>query len=624
MIDSITKSWIRNEADERAAARGHRFDLERAAWTTWWIPRYCRLYEGEFAGQPLILRAAESMPYDAILDEWEKGGKNKSIQRVRDYMDCVQAGEQVDWQFEFASRVFGWVVYDDFWKKDVRRFKRGAVWVPKKSKKSPTMAATSLYLLCGDGEQGGKVFLGAKDGAQLKKNVALHIFYMLQQSDELRGECKTNANEMTVSHLRTRSMLIPLSSSNERTQKSKEGLNGSLLIDETHVVDRAFIDRITRMGISRSEPIILQFSTAGDDPDSYGKEEFDRGVAVNEGRVEDDRYFCEVHSAPQDLSDADLSDDPEKYIRMANPAIGHTINIREALDDYQTSKATVRELTLFKMYRLNLWQRSSNPWIRADDWRKCRRPFTAADLRGHVCGAALDLGRVDDMSSAGFIFPDNPDAWVEMAREIKEAAPDAKTDDPEVAKRIMVLVEQPVKLLTFYWLPEESVEKFRGDAPYAQWVRDGWLRTYAGGTVDSTVITEALREVFSQYDCKMFAYDPWYAAPIVKVLLGQNVLPEDYTWKFEQTIHNYAWPATLLERLIVAGNLHQDGNPITAWEMGHVQVKEDNNGNIRPVKPKRGEHKKIDGVVAACMALDAATRLAVNISVYETRGVLEF
>ena len=621
-MDAVTRKWIRNAADQRAAERGHRFDVERAAWTTWWIPRYCRLYEGAYAGQPLVLRAAPSMPYEAILDEWETGGREKSVQRIRDYMDCVAAGESCDWQFECISRIFGWVVYDDFWKQEVRRFKRGAIWVPKKAKKSPTMAATSLYLLCGDGEAGGKVFLGAKDGAQLKKNVALHIFYMLEQSRELSAECKTNANEMTVAHLETRSILIPLSSSNERTQKSKEGLNGSLLIDETHVVDREFMERITRMGISRTEPIILQFSTAGDDPDSYGKEEFDRGVAVNTGELEDDRYFAAVYSAPQNLSDNELSADPEKFIRMANPSLGHTISLTEVLDDYRQSRATIRELGNFKKYRLNIWQRSSNPWIRADDWEKCRRPFTAADLHGRVCGAGLDLGKTEDMSSLSLVFPDNPDAWVEAAREIKEAGPEAKGDDAEITKRIMVLVEQPVKLLTFYWLPEESVEKFRGDAPYPQWLRDGWLRTYPGGTVDSTAITEELRAVLAQYDCKMFAYDPWYAAPIVKVLLGQNVLPEDYTWKFAQTIQNYAWPAALLERLILAGNLHHDGNPITRWEMGHVQAKEDNNGNLRPVKPKRGDAKKIDGVVSACMGVDAATRLAVNISVYESRGIL--
>lgn len=53
-----------------------------------------------------------------------------------------------------------------------------------------------------------------------------------------------------------------------------------------------------------------------------------------------------------------------------------------------------------------------------------------------------------------------------------------------------------------------------------------------------------------------------------------------------------------------------------------MQAKADNNGNMRPVKPPRGDGKKIDGIVSIVMALDAATRMAAAVSVYETRGLL--
>ena len=108
---------------------------------------------------------------------------------------------------------------------------------------------------------------------------------------------------------------------------------------------------------------------------------------------------------------------------------------------------------------------------------------------------------------------------------------------------------------------------------------------------------------------------------MIESLKNTDALPADYCWPFSQTVGKYAWPAALFERLILAGNLHHDGNPITRWEAGHVQAKEDYNGNMRPVKPPRGDGKKIDGIVSLVMALDAATRLAVNISVYESRGV---
>jgi phage terminase large subunit-like protein len=638
MIDAVTQSWIRNPGDERAAAAGCRFDLERAAYTAWWITRYCRLYEGEWAGEPMLLRGAESQSDEPILDEWDRSGKKKTIQRLRDYMDCQAAGEACDWQLECVARLFGWVRQSQRWKREIRRFREAVIVVAKKNKKTPTVAAIGLYLLCGDGEKGQKVFLAAKDGKQIRDNMSQHVLEMVRQSAELAAVCKINLNEMSVLHQPTRSLMKPLSSSNSRTKESKEGLNGCLLVDEIHVVDEDFMSRVSRTGISRAEPLRLEVTTAGNNPDGYGYDRVDYAREVLAGREENQALFAAVYEAPQNLGPADLEADPIRYGRMANPAWGHTIDPEEYLADYQTSKRSLTALLDFMMYRLNVWQRSSNPWIRPDDWANCRRPFTAEDLEGQVCGAALDLGKTDDMSALALVFPDNPDAWVEAAQEAAEgrpvepgsgderretaADPESAPNPAEIAKRMMLLIEQPVKLLVFYWLPEQSLDKYRGDASYAEWRQAGWLRTTEGAAVDSTAITEAVRDILLRYQVKMFGYDPWYAAPVLDVLLKQNCLPEDYTWKFPQTIHNFAWPAALFERLILAGNLQHDGNPITSWEMGHVRAKQDDNGNMRPVKPARGDDKKIDGVVATIMGLDAATRLAANISVYEQRGLL--
>jgi len=245
MTDETTKRWIRCEADERAVRAGYRFDEERGQFVVDWMHDYLVLYEGEWAGYPFECR---------------------------------------DWQYEATMRLFGWVGHSERWGREIRRFRKAGVWIPKKNKKSPTLAAWALYMLCGDGEQGQKVFIGAKDGTQVRENVSLHIFEMVKQSPILVDECKLNMNKMSVAHLPTKSILMPLSSSNVRTQKSKEGLNGSVFIDETHVVDREFIGRISRAGISRSEPLHVEVSTAGDDPDSYGKERFDYGLKVESGR----------------------------------------------------------------------------------------------------------------------------------------------------------------------------------------------------------------------------------------------------------------------------------------------------------------------------------------------------
>ena len=56
------------------------------------------------------------------------------------------------------------------------------------------------------------------------------------------------------------------------------------------------------------------------------------------------------------------------------------------------------------------------------------------------------------------------------------------------------------------------------------------------------------------------------------------------------------------------------------WNAANVAVVEDNNGNIRPVKDK--STGRIDGIVAAIMAIGRATVGTDSRSVYEDRGIL--
>ena len=311
-------------------------------------------------------------------------------------------------------------------------------------------------------------------------------------SDTFKASLRiANLSKMRITHTPTRSYLQPLSSGGVRTQQAKEGINGSVLVDETHVVDRDFINRIVRAGISRSEPLFLQFSTAGKDPDSYGKEEFDYGEENNR-TGKDDSYFFAYYGAEQTLTDEQLAADPAGIIAAANPACGHTIGLDEAVADYHSSTATIAKLADFKTYRLNIWQRSSNPWLRADDWVKCRQSFRKEDLLGKVCAAGLDLGKTDDMSSLSLVFPENTDAWTEAAAVLVAEVPQGtEGKNAEQAEKMLVLLDQPVKLLTWYWLPEESLERYKIDAPYQEWARAGWLRltaTTSRNTVDPTAI----------------------------------------------------------------------------------------------------------------------------------------
>lgn len=586
-MNATTQAWIRNDGDERAAANGCRFDVLRGAWTVWWIERFCRLYEGEgYAGEPVILHGCHECDHSHLwaLQDWEE---DRAVERAAMFAECVANGHRIDWQYECFMRIFGWVRHSEKWKREIRRFKQSTIFVPKKSKKSPSLAALGMYLLAGDGEPGQKVFLAAKDGDQARKNAAKHTVEMLYQCPELYdkesprdGPCTLNRSTLQITHEPSRSVMYPLSSSNARTQQSKEGLNGSVLVDETHVVDRAFVDIISRAGISRSEPLLAEFSTAGNNPDSYGKERRDYARDVLDGKVTDEELFAALYEAPQDVTDADLDAHFDKHARMSNPAWGHTIDPEEIRRDYERSKHTIEKLSTFKMYRLNIWQHSSNPWLRPSDWAKCAGSFTEADLLGKECYGGLDMALRWDLCAFVLIFP-----WGE-----KDG--------------------QPVfRLWPYLWLPEVTARKSASQVSWRQWEGDRHLRLTDGDTHDVPLIRRTINEAQEKFDLRGVAYDDRWAETIAQYLQDEDGLN---MVNFPQTPQQFLEPMALFEADVMAGRMEHPNNLCLNWQAGNATKKR--NGML--VKPEGDDVKKIDGITGAVMARGLA---AANTEVYWSR-----
>lgn len=543
-IDAVTKRWIRNASDERAASNGCRFDEVRGQHVIDFCERYLRLYEGEHAGQPLVPR---------------------------------------DWQREVLMRLFGWVKPSEFWGREIRRFRKASIWVPKKNKKSPTAAAVGLYLLCADGEQGQKVFSAAKDGKQAAI-VHTHAQQMVLRSPELSAVCTINKSTGRITHVPSASFYSILSGDNIEGQ---EGLNGSVIVDETHVVDRRLASVLEYMGASRSEPLQFEVSTAGKNPDSYGRRQYLYGKDVESGKTFDEGFFFAAWEAPQDASDDALQSDPKLW-KAANPAWGHTINEDEFRDSLNRAKRSLSDWVDFKTYRLNVWSNSASPWLRKEDWDACGRSYSADDLAGQACWLGLDLSKTCDMTAAVLVFPDGEDGY---------------------------------RQLPFFWMPEEEAKRKDHLASFLAWSKAGRLTLTPGNVVDYRTVRADLAELANRFDIRAILFDRTYAEELTQTLADDCGIARE---AFPQTIMTFAGPTAAYERLILAGKLHHNRHPILSWQAGHVQVKTDLNGNKRPVKPDAADHRKIDGIVAAIMALSGALSAKEQTSVYETRGVLAF
>ena len=82
-------------------------------------------------------------------------------------------------------------------------------------------------------------------------------------------------------------------------------------------------------------------------------------------------------------------------------------------------------------------------------------------------------------------------------------------------------------------------------------------------------------------------------------------------------------PTKEIGRLVMSKQLAHAGNPVLRWMADNVTVEQDAAGNIKPSKAKSRE--KIDGIVAAIMALDRATRhdVSAGVSMYDDPAIVD-
>jgi len=598
----MTKPWMRDRSDDFAVENGCYFSSEKAAYTCHWIESKCHLYEGEWRGEPLILYSHVDQPEawsrvgELFPNFWtSKGRPGKGVlafyqARMDWHNEMLHAAvEHMDWQFECHCRIYGWQrPAPKRWArkgiKEVRRFRKANVWIAKKNKKTPSLASNAAYLTFGDGEQGGKTFIGAKDGEQAAKAWD-HADKMVAQSDILSDNATINRTTKKITDDVSWSYLQPMSSSSVRTQDSKEGVSANIIVDEAHVVDRNLMAIVKYAGIARAQALHLEFSTAGRNSDCYGKDEWDKGLRIRTGEEQNDSYFFASYHCDQSLTIEQIDKDPEKHFRQSNPALGSTVGLDEMIPAWEEAKqGSVKDFRDFCTYRLNIWQNSATSWLPPGAWVACKQEFYDSDLKDLPCVMGLDLARRYDLAAAVYAFL-------------------AHTDDDGVQK---------IFLKPHFWCAEEIMEQRAYKIPeMLDWSKQGFITATPGNTIDFRTIERDLREGITKYNCKGIVYDHTYAEMLIQNLTEgvtdstgkfiEEPLPVGEK-AFSQGIMTMTGPTTDFENDVKKSRLIHDGHPVLDWQAGNAGIKEDNKGNIHVIKESRASFRTVDGIVAAIMA----------------------
>jgi phage terminase large subunit-like protein len=330
--------------------------------------------------------------------------------------------------------------------------------------------------------------------------------------------------------------------------------------------------------ISRRESMVVDITTAGvkdESPLCWRRHEYARQIA--DGVFTDHRFYGRIWAADPERMQADPAywRSPEARIE-ANPS--HEANggyLRDSvLEDLCTKACNDPMLESdYKRYHLNYWGQRGTRWMPMERWSLCRDETRR--LIERPCYAGLDLSSTTDLSSLVLLFPDESD------------------DSYDV--------------LPFFWMPEEKVHpmELRDRVPYSQWVAAGHIEACPGQVVRHEAIRQRLDWAREMFDVREVAFDPWNAGEFAQKLIDEGVI----TVPVRQGFQSLSAPTKKLMELVLSRRIRHANHPVLTWNADCVEVKDDGNDNIKPVKPDRKQsNKRIDGIVALIMALDRATR----------------
>jgi phage terminase large subunit-like protein len=479
------------------------------------------------------------------------------------------------WQADDIVRpVFGTVIYDATEARYVRRYNIVWIEVARKNGKSELLAGIALYLLVADHEEGAEIYGCAKDRDQARKvfDVAQR---MVELSPVLSARLDVKAQAKRIVDQETGSFYEVVAA--DAAGNLGHNPHG-IAFDEVLTQPNGDLWEAMKTGMgTRSQPMLVAATTAGNDPASFAKSEHDEMMRILEDPSRSPRTFVYIRNVHKDADPWDESLWPQ-----GNPGLGSFLKWETLRSEAVEARSNKRKENSFRQFRLNQWVQQTTRYISLDQWdANCREVAATPDwLReryaGEKCWAGLDLSSKLDMTAWTLLFGDGTIMWR-------------------------------------FWMPESVVPMLdkHTDGQVGRWVDDGWIVATEGDVIDYEAIYTAVEADAEHFAIASVDYDKWSGEPVrqaIEARTGLDVMHESST-----TYERMTQPMKELMRALKAGELNHAGNPVARWMADCLEAKSpsDDPDRVRPVKPDRGQSgKRIDGMVTLLLALDG--RLTVD------------
>ena len=286
------------------------------------------------------------------------------------------------------------------------------------------------------------------------------------------------------------------------------------------------------------------------------------------GLQSQDDFFCVIYA----LDEGDDWRDPKTW-KKANPSLDEIIAPDIIKSDIENAELTPHKLPELKAKTFGIWGGGGeHSWMPMEVWQKNKEAAPSWDaFAGAECFGGLDLAQVDDFCAFTLLFMKGGRYYFKHR----------------------------------FYIPEETVgQRYRKEnINIPAWVEAGIVTATPGATVDYSYIVRDVLADAERYHLLAIGYDKWQARNVIAEIDSER--PDILLMEIDQSLKKMSPLTKSFEKHVKDGEV-VDANPCMAWMVSNVEVRPDANGNYKPLKKSRSNTGRIDGVIAAIMALGVA------------------
>jgi len=470
-----------------------------------------------------------------------------------------QALELMAWQAFLTGSLFGWVEP----RSRRRRFRVAYIEVPRSNGKSTLLAGWAILLTAFDDEPAAEVYCAATKREQARIVLDTARGLVLATPGQLRPFVAVSRHAVTAP---------AWGGKLEAVSADAQKLDGlrphGVVIDELHAHPTSEVVDVMHSALGgRRQPVIAEITTAGVSRESICFEHHTYSVNVLTRALEDPSWFAFVTG----IDEGDAWQEEGSWAK-ANPNYGVSVTRDDLEKQARQAAGMPARQYVFRQKRLNEWLQTAAQWIDRTIWDAQAQPYPTdpAWFAGRPCYGGLDLSAVSDLTGWCLAFPtDEPDQYVLRWR---------------------------------LWVPEAQLQGRMG-ASYRAWAQTGHLTVIPGAVIQYDQVRADILEDAGRFQVVDLNVDRLFQAAQLSNELAAEGLR---VFGMGQGFLSMAPAMREFERLLGAQALHHGGHPVIRWMVENLVVRRDPAGNLKPDKEKSSA--KIDGLVAAVMALDRATR----------------